>query len=131
MEDAETVDSPACWAVITVTHGGTVSVNRNLTEEVARRVAQLCGHDPWPSSILFAAVRQIKPMAGMSCSGGFRTLYDGDIKTCELIGPPGESLDVWPQPPDYEARVNRTVQELKAVDEEKWRTLFGINVYEQ
>jgi hypothetical protein len=71
------------WNILTVTRGGTVSLLKNLTEEVARETMQRL--TPWYR-------RPDCPRGRYSWRG-----RDSDLEKLEAFGPQGIELVVWPK----------------------------------
>lgn len=72
------------WNILIVTQGGTVSLLKNLTEEVARQTMQ----------------RLTPPRMRPGAHTSNNQLYhcsDSDIKTLKAFGPEGVKLEVWPK----------------------------------
>lgn len=106
------------WHVMTVSHGGTVSLTKNVTEEVARKMAQRLerGGNPWPQSVKWAAARLLEPERNSWSSWGHGYMVsDGDIDRVEVFGPPGATFVTWPKPADYDEQVRKKVEEFRAL----------------
>lgn len=116
------------WHVMTRAANGTVSLLKNLTKAEARKVVQRLGglrnerpgwassvvsEDPWSEGmILWGAQCEAETavfgriVSGISYSNGVAFGYPDPnrIVQVECWGPPGQEMDVWPKPRDYDKR---------------------------
>lgn len=115
------------WSIMTKSHGGTVSIVRDLTLEQARQTYERL--DPWHGEVIYIDrenERRTKEwndshkgsgtvMMGSSSSGRSRSVSNGDIDIREVFGPPGWTMadlgaQYWPR---------MATPEEQAVDDER------------
>lgn len=72
------------WHILVKTRGGTVSLLKNLTEEVARETMQRL--TPYWR----------RPDVKLPQGGVMYVSQDSDIEQLEAFGPEGRVLDIWP-----------------------------------
>ena len=103
----------AVWNIMTRTHGGTVSLLKNLTEDQARGAAQRLSRaaridNPWSDSNIW---NKLKPPA-RSCTS--YSVSAGDIANVYCWGPNDATLEIWPKPADYDDRLAKARAEYEA-----------------
>lgn len=107
------------WHILTVTNGGTVSLQQNLTETVARQVMQALhpGWPPWSDYAILGLIGRARQdlenpgrmyLVPPPDPGGFREV--------RCFGSGGIEFVVWPKPDDYEARRAALFEEYGVVE---------------
>lgn len=102
------------WNAVIVARGGTVSLLKDMTEDQARKVAQLydCDRDPWPSNIRRSAEESVFGKHDGSRFGGswFPLSYEWSLPAkFWRTGHDGERLEVWPKPLDYDDKLSEAI----------------------
>ena len=80
-------ETETCWHILTVTHGGTVSILRNLDAPTARQAYRNLCPDERPTEYLNM------PKGGFMTGG--RSLSNGTITQVHILGPEGAKLEPW------------------------------------
>jgi hypothetical protein len=102
---------PTEWNIVTKSHGGVVSILKNLTEDQARQtMLRLGAPNPWKLGAELAAITKAWAMYPYpSSNGGYLGKpYPGIENDNALIqlsawGPDGADLEVYPKPDGWDA----------------------------
>lgn len=106
------------WHIMTRTHGGTVSLIKNLDEAAARQMMQRMPgeHNPytdralrtWAADTVAREEREARRVAGERhtyrfIGGSCASVSDHDFVRIDCFGPDGVDLVVWPVPENADA----------------------------
>jgi hypothetical protein len=107
------------WNVMTLKDGH-VSLLTNLTADECRAAVQrLRGGDPWSQGAIYnrlladLGLNAQAPMGGIGHVTGYTAGWNVD--RCEWWGSQGGTLEIWPEPADYAARLAEAVKIAEAV----------------